>query len=115
MAFVSVSLIVNACSANPQKNQESKVSTPPPSDEFVSVANNGNINASQEVALVQAQKFCKHWNAVPGIIKSETVDIFEENSLKEAAKDSVKNAVTTGKLFKKAQRYKTTLVYKCYQ
>ena len=95
---------------------QSKPNTPVPSDEFTAVAHYSSQLGSAEIAREEAERFCKHWRAKPGIIKSETVDlrIVNQETPETAVKETATRLLSTGKLFKDEQPFRTTIIYKCY-
>lgn len=88
--------------------------TPPPGDEFTAEGHHNNPAGSVEYARRHAAKFCANWNAAPGILTTETIDLRTEANPGQAGKEMASRVMTTGKLFKKDLHFKTTITYKCY-
>lgn len=89
-------------------------SNPPPSEAFTAVTHHTNPYGSQELARREAVTTCKHWNAVPRITASETINRETGQTVKDASKELAKKAME-GRMFKKDFPIQTTITYVCMQ
>lgn len=110
LAVIPLALALAACGAT----QPPKPYTPPPEDIFTAEGHHNNPKDSATLAERAAIRTCRGWQATPGILTTETVDLRTGAKPGEAAKDMAARAMTTGRLFKKDLPIRTTITYKCY-
>lgn len=93
--------------------QRPVATTPIPQEQFTAQASWKNEVGSAEIALEEAEKFCAHWGAKPGVLKTETIDKQASKNAGDAAHDAAKSVISAGRLFG-SNNYQTTITYKCY-
>lgn len=92
--------------------------TPIPTEELTAIGSHSTKGGSYEIALEQAEKFCKRWKAAPSIqrkqLKYNGTLTEDTNTAVNVAKDVALAAGGWIPGLGNNDAYETTITYKCY-
>lgn len=109
---------ISGCSTVENVRYGKQASTPIPTEELTAIGSHSTKGGSYEVAMEQADGFCKRWRAAPSIVRKQ---LKYNGTLTEDTNTAINTATDVARAagawipgIGNNDAYETTLTYKCY-